>query len=87
MPRYRYTSPWPEVFPDLEIGPHARVIPSDGRALSSFGSTVILLPGDEIELIDAYDHEALAEVIPPDAATPGPPRSGAGIPRTERKAR
>src|SRR4051794_4950923 len=50
MPLYRYTALWPEVFADLEIGPRARVIPSDGRALSSVGSTVILLPGDEIEL-------------------------------------
>jgi hypothetical protein len=87
MPRYRYTALWPEVFADLEIGPNARVIPSDGRALPSLGSTVILLPGDEIELTEAYDHEALAELIRPDAITLSTPGPRVGIPRTERKAR
>ena len=62
MPRYRYISPWPEVFSDLEIGRNARVIPSDGRPLPALGSTVILLPGDEIEITVSYDHVCLAKV-------------------------
>ncbi|NEK56812.1 hypothetical protein GCU56_02860 [Geodermatophilus sabuli] len=68
MPRYRYTSPWPEVFTDLEVGRDARVIPRDGRALPALGSTVILLPGDEIDLSAAYEHGCLTEVDRPTAA-------------------
>ena len=62
MPRYRYTSPWPAVFSDLEIGRTTRVIPSDGRPAPVPGSTVILLPGDEIETADPCAHAWLAEV-------------------------
>ncbi|WP_448624520.1 hypothetical protein [Geodermatophilus sp. URMC 64] len=67
MPRYRHISPWPEVFSDLEVGRDARVLPTDGRALPPAGSTVILVPGDEIELKQPYTHPHLREVAgPPD---------------------
>jgi hypothetical protein len=67
MPHYRYTSPWPEVFSDLEVGTNAWVTPSDGRPLPALGSTVILLPGDEIETSESYLHGCLSEVDRPPA--------------------
>ena len=65
VPRYRYISPWPEVFGDLEVGPDVRVLPADGRALPRPGSTVILLPGDEIELKHPCTDARLREVAGP----------------------
>ena len=65
VPRYRYISPWPEVFFDLEVGPDARVLPADGRPLPPTGSTVILLPGDEIELRHPCTDARLREVPGP----------------------
>ncbi|WP_448638456.1 hypothetical protein [Geodermatophilus sp. URMC 63] len=65
VPRYRYISPWPAVFGDLEVGRNARVLPVDGRALPPTGSTVILLPGDEIELEQPSTDARLREVAGP----------------------
>ncbi len=65
VPRYRYISPWPEVFGDLEVGRDARVLPADGRPLPRTGSTVILLPGDEIELKHPCTDARLREVTGP----------------------
>lgn len=74
MPRYRYTSTWPEVFSDLEVGVNATVFPGDGRDAAVDGSTVVLLPGDEIETAQPFEH---AHLTPADApAAPVPPQEG-----------
>jgi hypothetical protein len=65
LPRYRYISPWPAVFAELEVGRDARVLPADGRALPRTGSTVILLPGDEIELEHPCTDARLKELAGP----------------------
>lgn len=79
MPRYRYLSEWPEVFADLENGVNATVF-RDGADPEPDGSTVLLVPGDEIEIDEPYEHAHLAEIDPvtpaptpvPDGTAPAP---------------
>lgn len=79
MPRYRYTSTWPEVFSDLEVGVNATVFPGDDREPAEPGSTVVLLPGDEIETAEPYIHAHLIEAA--DNPTPAEPPAALDAPQ------
>lgn len=74
MPRYRFTSPWPEVFSDLQQGVNA-TLTRDGQAPPD-GSTLLLLPGDEVFINEPYSHAHLVEITddtPPADAPAAPP--------------
>lgn len=68
MPRYRYLSPWPEVFATLEVGINATVHRPEGEPAPPEGSTVLLTPGDELETPEPFEHAHLVEIDP--AAAP-----------------
>lgn len=72
MPRYRYTSPWPEVFVDLEVGVNATVIRNPDEPEAPYGSTVVLSPGDELETAEPFEHAHLTEIAAPRPAPPAP---------------
>lgn len=72
MPRYRYTSPWPEIFPTLVVGSSAEVF-REGDAPPE-GSTVLLQPGDELETTEPIEH---AHLVPLDPAAPDGPKTDA----------
>jgi hypothetical protein len=71
MPRYKFTHFFAEVFSDLVHGAGTivhRAEPADDPE----GSTVVLLPGDELTVKDPVEHAHLDAVSKPD---PTPPKS------------
>lgn len=72
MPRYRYTDVWPHIFSGLSHGPDTVVTRHDPAAAADVpGSTVVLLPGDEITTTQPVTSAFLAE-LPDPAPTPAP---------------
>lgn len=81
MPRYRFTSTWPEVFSDLEVGVNATVVRNPGEEVAPDGATVVLTPGDELVTDQPYEHAHLVEI--PDAPAEAPAAPPAPAPAEE----